>query len=420
MSKKFKPGFQIFALLLLFMVVFLGVFYYQSLQVPDTTPPAEQTKPGLIPALFAPQKTITTETQKADIIFKSATENFEYREIPLYKVTKEDGVTSKIVADGNLARNMIKKLPEPAESVDPVLAKVVSKRNQFDRLIPGHPGLKLNREATLKAFEESIQTNPGTEEIEISLVMQEFENEGGLKEKMTRLGFTKAIASFTAIHNDYIDNDERNENLRLAAEKIDGIIMPPGGKFNFDRVVGKRSEKNGFKKAGVISQGRTIQGLGGGICQVSTALYNAVLLAGLKIDERHNHSIYDGIEYAPHGLDSAIAWGYKNLRFTNNLDFPVLIICKAGKGIAEVEVYAENEPFDSVILETRKLSKHPFKTETRRNTKLSPGEIKVVHPGVTGFSVESYRIFTQNGSNREERLSRDRYLTYNRIEEINN
>ena len=83
MSKKFKPGFQIFALLLLFMTVFLGVFYYQSLQIPDQTKPADQARPGLIPTIFAPKKTITTETQHADIIFKSPSENFEYREIPL-------------------------------------------------------------------------------------------------------------------------------------------------------------------------------------------------------------------------------------------------------------------------------------------------------------------------------------------------
>lgn len=420
MSKKFKPGFQILVLLVLFLTVFLGVFYYQSLQIPDQVTPADQAKPSLIPALFAPKKTITTETQKTDIIFKSPTENFEYREVPLYQITKEDGVTSKVVANGDLVRSMIKKLPEPAETVEPVPAKVVSNRNQFDRLISGQAGLKLDRKATLKALEGSIQANPGAENIEISLIMQEYENEGGLTGKMTDMGFTETIGSFTAIHYDYIDNDERNENLRLAADKIDGIIMPPGGKFDFDRVVGKRSEKNGYMKAGVISQGRTIQGLGGGICQVSTAVYNAVLLAGLKIDERHNHSIYDGIEYAPHGLDSAIAWGYKNLKFTNNFDFPVLIICKASKGTVEAKVYAENKPFDTVVLETRNLSEHPFKTETRRNSKLSSGETKIVHPGVTGFSVETYRIFTQNGSSREERLSRDRYLTYNRIEETSN
>ncbi|HPW58105.1 MAG TPA: VanW family protein, partial [Candidatus Rifleibacterium sp.] len=186
-------------------------------------------------------------------------------------------------------------------------------------------------------------------------------------------------------------------------------------------VVGPRTEKYGFKKAGVISQGRVIPGLGGGICQVSTTLYRAALLSGMKIDERHNHSIYDGIEYADRGLDAAVAWGFKDFRFTNTLDIPVLIVSRAGKGRVEVEIYAERKPFDTVVLVTRNEVKHPYEVQKKNNSSLKKGEVKIVHPGVHGYSVEAYRTIIKDGKpSKEERLSKDRYLTFNRIEEINN
>ena len=184
--------------------------------------------------------------------------------------------------------------------------------------------------------------------------------------------------------------------------------------------MGERSKKNGFKEAGVISNGRVIPGLGGGICQVSTTLYRAVLLSGAKIDERHNHSIYDGIEYAQRGLDAAVAWGYKDFKFTNNLDIPIMIKSTSGDGWVEVSIYAEKKPFESIELSTRNEVKRPFKTEKRVNSKLKDGEIKVVHPGVDGYTIEAYRkIISIGGKSKEERLSKDNYLTYNRIEERN-
>ena len=148
---------------------------------------------------------------------------------------------------------------------------------------------------------------------------------------------------------------------------------------------------------------------------MSTTLYRAVLLSGAKIDERHNHSIYDGIEYAQRGLDAAVAWGYKDFKFTNALDIPLLFKSKSGEGWVEVEVWAER-----IELATRNEVKLPFKTEKRVNKKLKDGEVKIVHPGVDGYTIEAFRtIIPIGGVGKEVRLSKDRYLTYNRIEERN-
>ena len=237
---------------------------------------------------------------------------------------------------------------------------------------------------------------------------------------MSEKGFTTLLAKFKTEHPGHVDDAGRNVNLAIASQKLNGMIIKPKEKFSFNKVVGERSAKNGFKPAGCISAGKVIPGLGGGICQVSTTLYRAVLLSGAKIDERHNHSIYEGIEYAQRGLDAAVAWGYKDFKFTNALDIPLLIKSQSGEGWVEVAIYAEKKPFESIELSTRNEVKLPFKVEKRVNKKLKDGEVKIVHPGVDGYTVEAYRTITPiGGTGKEVRLSKDRYLTYNRIEERN-
>jgi len=115
-----------------------------------------------------------------------------------------------------------------------------------------------------------------------------------------------------------------------------------------------------------------------------------------------------------------VAWGYKDFRFTNSLDIPVLIACSSGKGSVEIKIYAEKKPFDEIQLTAKNEVKHPYQVQKKSNTSLKKGEVKIVHPGVHGWSVEAFRYITLNGKTREEKLSKDRYLTYNRIEESNN
>lgn len=233
--------------------------------------------------------------------------------------------------------------------------------------------------------------------------------------------FTTLLAKFKTVHDEnHCGDAARNVNLALASKKIDGYIVNPGAKFSFNKVVGERSKKNGFKEAGCISAGRVVPGLGGGICQVSTTLYRAVLLCGAKIDERYNHSIYEGIAYAQRGLDAAVSWGTKDFRFTNKLNMPLMIKSTSGEGWVEVSIYGEKLPFKNVELYTKNEVKYPAELKKRVNKKLKDGEVKIVHPGVDGYSVESYRVITkEDGSTSEERLSKDKYLTFNRIEERN-
>lgn len=126
----------------------------------------------------------------------------------------------------------------------------------------------------------------------------------------------------------YDSGKNRITNIEIAANKINGTVLLPGEEFNFDRIVGERTEENGFKMApSFFGTDMSILTLGGGICQVSSTLFNALLLGNFDIVERHPHS--QQVDYVPLGMDAAINWGTKNFRFKNNTDYPIKILVSA-------------------------------------------------------------------------------------------
>ena len=425
MKKVLKAGLGIVGLIILLSAVYWGIAILQKSR-PANQPGVKSTgskgSSNSITSIFSSKPERSISSKSVEITFESDSQKFKYSDIPLYKITKEAGEVIEVTADGNLAKTLIESLPKPSDSISPVPAKIVKiRKGKLEKLVRGEAGSKIDKEKTLMALEEAIKSSPKAASLSIPIKMMNFDGPESFEAKRKELGLTVLLAEFSTDHPGHRDDKGRNVNLKLAAQKIDGLILHPGAKFSFDKIVGKRSKKNGYQPAGVISRGRVIQGLGGGVCQVSTTLYKATLLSNMKIIERHNHSIYEGIDYADVGLDSAIAWGYKDFKFSNKLDTPVLISCQSGAGTVKVKIYANKKPFSKIELFTKNQKKHPFKTNVKRNRKLAKGQKKIVHPGVDGYSVETYRLVIENnGKKREERLSKDRYLTFNRVEEINN
>jgi vancomycin resistance protein YoaR len=132
-------------------------------------------------------------------------------------------------------------------------------------------------------------------------------------------------------------NVNRTTNIKLASRAIDGLILMPGDTFSFNRVVGPRTASRGYKPAKVIVKGEYSEGIGGGICQVSSTLYNSVDEAGLKITRRASHS--KEVTYVPPGRDATVSWGGPDFRFKNNLNKPVLIDIKISGGYITVYTY---------------------------------------------------------------------------------
>lgn len=136
-------------------------------------------------------------------------------------------------------------------------------------------------------------------------------------------------------------NKNRSTNLKVSSSAIDNTVLKPGDTFSFNDVVGKRTAARGYKDAIVFVQGKEEEGLGGGICQVSSTLFNAALLANFRIDSRSCHSLK--VQYVPYGRDAAIQWGAQDLKFTNTLDVPVYIESDCGGGVLSFRIYTPGD-----------------------------------------------------------------------------
>jgi len=179
---------------------------------------------------------------------------------------------------------------------------------------------------------------------------------------------------------------DRTTNLKLAAEKINGTVVMPGETFSYNKVVGKRTIEAGYKNAAIYENGKVVDGLGGGICQISTTLYNAALYANLEIVSRSNHQFVPS--YANAGRDATVVYGAIDFKFKNNRTYPIKITCSVKNGVAKFNIYGmwEQEEYDVVI------------------------SSKIVKTTSTSLSSETYKTLKKDGKTiSTQRISRDTY-----------
>lgn len=146
------------------------------------------------------------------------------------------------------------------------------------------------------------------------------------------------ISSYTTYYEK--GDTGRCKNIKIAASLIDGVTVQPYGEFSFNTTVGKRTEEAGFKQAKIIVNGEYVSGVGGGVCQVSTTLYNAALKAGLQITEYHPHSLR--VSYIPPSRDAMVST-YSDLKLYNPHNFPVYLSAQVFEGGLRVAFYGKNE-----------------------------------------------------------------------------
>lgn len=130
---------------------------------------------------------------------------------------------------------------------------------------------------------------------------------------------------------------DRTTNLRLAANKINGTVLMPGETFSYNQVVGARTIAAGYKEAPIYVQGKVVDGLGGGICQITSTLYNAVLYANLEIVERSNHQFVPS--YVTASRDATVVYGSIDFKFKNNRIYPIKLVCSVSGGIAKFQIF---------------------------------------------------------------------------------
>ena len=130
---------------------------------------------------------------------------------------------------------------------------------------------------------------------------------------------------------------DRTTNLMLAANKINGTVLMPGEEFSYNKVVGERTIAAGYREAPIYVSGQVVDGVGGGICQITTTLYNAVVYANLEIVERSNHQFVPS--YARASRDATVVYGAIDFKFKNNRDYPIKLVCSVANGNATFQIF---------------------------------------------------------------------------------
>jgi vancomycin resistance protein YoaR len=224
---------------------------------------------------------------------------------------------------------------------------------------------------------------------------------------IAQTGIKEALGLYTTIFDAKEAN--RTANIKLAARKINGHIIYPGQVFSFNETVGPRDTAHGFKEALEIVDGEFVPGIGGGVCQVSSTLYNSTLLANLAIVERTNHS--KPLVYVPLGRDATVAFGVIDFKFQNTLDFPVMIMAETDGNKLHIGLFGQQRFPGSVEIVSTDRQVIPPTIIKRQDNKMLLGETKVDRQGKPGYEVTTVRVVKRQGKeSKREVLSKDRYL----------
>ena len=277
-------------------------------------------------------------------------------------------------------------------------------------LVPGHPGAKLDMPVSLKKVKETIldalarqQPVPATIELEYRTKYPQVTTEM-LQGVDTVLGeFSTSFAS---------SSRNRATNIEMASKYINHRVLLPGEVFSFNKTVGERTVEKGFREAPVIVNGEMDFGIGGGICQVSTTLYNAVLLANLPIVARNHHSIPS--HYVKPGLDATVSYGSLDLQFRNAMETPIVIEAEAGNRRLLMRVLGKG-PKPDVHIERTGLSRTGMGITTHKDPTLPKGKKVVEQKGRSGVKVTVIRVVGSGPDATRETLSTDRYPGETRI-----
>lgn len=194
-------------------------------------------------------------------------------------------------------------------------------------------------------------------------------------------------------------NENRNTNIRLICESINGLVLQPGEQFDFNKHVGQRTEEKGFKMAHGIFNGDMRDELGGGICQANTMLYQSVTKADLQVDERKNHTIPS--TYVDKGTDATVTWESPNFRFTNNTDYPIAIHAWYEDRHVSVEIYGRPLEDGVTIKLVGELVREipPTGTTYVADSSLPVGQKQTVTSSRTGYDYKSYKVYYDKDGN---------------------
>ena len=268
---------------------------------------------------------------------------------------------------------------------------LIRENGQF-QFIEGSSGVEVNVEKSLMTIEDYLKNNWDGTDASIDLVAEVVEPEG-TKEELAKV--KDLLGSYTTNYS--TSSAGRCANISVAAGKINGTVLYPGESFSVYSKVAPFTAANGYHLAGSYSNGQTVQTYGGGICQVSTTLYNAVLRAELNVTERLNHSMT--VHYVPLSADAAISGTDKDLKFTNNLDHPIYIQGTAGGSSITFTIYGKEYRASNRKVEyvSQTLSVRGPSEKVIKDNTMEEGKRVVESNGRTGYTARLWKVVYIDG-----------------------
>ncbi len=321
-------------------------------------------------------------------------------------------ITGEILSNNNnveLNIELIQKEPAPID-IDDIYSKVHTEpkdayytKDPFE-IFPHVDGVDFDLEAAREMLKEDKQEY----EIKLKITTPKVTTD-----KIGTEAFPDLLSSFSTRYD--ASNYPRTTNLKLAMNKLDGVVVASGETFSYNKTLGKRTAEAGYKEAGGYAGGRVVQTLAGGICQISSTLYDAVVYANLDIVERHNHMFLAG--YVGAGKDATVVYGALDFKFKNTRKYPIMIKTTIGNGVAKIDIYGIKEEVEyDVDIVTNILSYTPFKVIYEEDSSLKEGQEKVSQSGMNGCKSITYKVLKLNGSEvSREVLSSDTYDPMNKI-----
>ena len=269
----------------------------------------------------------------------------------------------------------------------------LDKENNY-AIVDSQYGAKYDKEESINKFNDADEGEKF--EVKAKIILPEI-----TKEMLEKNLFKDVLGEYST----YVSGTSvRKNNVKLAGEKCNGIILLPGEEFSYNQTVGKRTKDAGFGEAGAYLNGETVQEVGGGICQTSSTIYNAIVLSNLKITERHNHTYISG--YVPIGRDATVSWGGPDFKFKNDQKYPIKLEVFYSNSRIYAKVYGTNVDGIKVEFTSSRTGTVGYNTKYETDPNLPEGTEQVKQAGSNGGKAVSYRkVYDKNGqliSNKKE------------------
>lgn len=324
------------------------------------------------------------------------------KEYKLIKNPEEKNFELTFTYNSAPIENAVKSI-ETEVNKSPVNASITKTGKNSFNVKPEVIGKKLNTDKLIEEINDNIQKTKG-ESFTVDAPIED------LVPKITSKELNQINALISSYSTNYSTSSyERSTNIELATKSINGTVLMPGDVFSFNDVVGERTAQRGYKEAHVIVGNKIENGLGGGICQVSSTLYNSVLGAGLYSVERAHHTIPSS--YVPYGRDATVSYGTIDYKFKNTFKYPIYIEAYT----KDKNVYFNLYSNDSLKNKTYSIRNEIYDTIKPKivyedDPNLEEGETEIVQKPYTGYKVKLYRDVFENGKLvKTELISNDYY-----------